>query len=142
MKLTGRFSTTVTPTALLALQRDFGALSRVPGFTDVRIDASGNVRAQFTPRDLFVPMPFALTVEVERLEASEAVLTVQAGRGSTLVDVGLRMEFAAEGAATTVSWAAEVAVRGPGASAGQRVVRDLVWVAIDEVLRGAAAVAA
>jgi carbon monoxide dehydrogenase subunit G len=63
------------------------------------------------------------------------------GVGPTALDVLLRLEFTHSGTVTVVSWTADVAVRGPGATVGQRVVRDLVSAALDEVLCDTAAMA-
>lgn len=141
MTLTGRFETTAAATALLALHGGPDALGAVPTLRNVHLDGSGNVRATFTPHATFVPMPFAITVAVERASAVGAALTVHATRGPTAVDVQLRLEFEPSATGTTVAWAADVAVRGPGATVGQRVVRDLVYAAVDEILRDTAAAA-
>ncbi|MGH3451578.1 MAG: SRPBCC domain-containing protein [Haloechinothrix sp.] len=141
MTLTGRFETSAAATALLALHGGPDALGALPTLRDVCLDGSGNVRATFTSRATFVPMPFAITVAVEHASASGAVLTVHATRGPTVVDVQLRLDFEPSGTGTAVVWTADVAVRGPGATVGQRVVRDLVYAAIDEVLRDTAAAA-
>lgn len=141
MTLTSRFETSAAATALLALHGGPDGLGAVSTLRDVRLDGSGNVRATFTPRATFVPMPFAITVAVDRASAAGAALTVHATRGPTAVDVRLRLEFEPSANGTAVAWAADVAVRGPGATVGQRVVRDLVHAAIDEVLRDTAAAA-
>ncbi|MBA0127586.1 hypothetical protein H0B56_18735 [Haloechinothrix sp. YIM 98757] len=139
--LTGRFDTPADAAALLALHGGPEALAAVPTLRGVRRDASGGIRAAFSPRGTFVPMPFALTVSVERASATGAQLAVRATRGQTAVDVQLRLGFEPSTSGTTVSWAADVSVRGTGATVGQRVVRDLVYAAIDEILRDTAAVA-
>lgn len=141
MKLTGRFETTASAAALLSLHGGTEALAAVPSLSEVRLDTSGTLRAVFTPRSTFVPMPFAVTIAVQRTGSAGAVLSVHGTRGPTALDVLLRLEFTHSGTATVVSWAADVAVRGPGATVGQRVVRDLVAAALDEVLRDTAAVA-
>lgn len=141
MTLTGQFETSAAATALLALHGGPDALGAVPTLRDVRLDGSGNVRATFTPRATFVPMPFAIAVAVERANAAAAVLTVHATRGPTAVDVQLRLEFEPSATGTSVAWTADVAIRGPGATVGQRVVRDLVYAAIDELLHDTAAAA-
>ncbi|MFO7191592.1 MULTISPECIES: SRPBCC domain-containing protein [Thermocrispum] len=142
MKLTGQFSSPADVAKLLALDGQLDQLERVPSLDDVRRDSSGRIRAIFTPRATFVPMPFAVVIAVEHAGQSDAALKVHASRGPTAVDVQLKLEFDQRDSGTSVSWHAEVAVRGPGASVGQRVVRDLVSAAIDEVLRETAAVAA
>ncbi|MBP2327870.1 carbon monoxide dehydrogenase subunit G [Kibdelosporangium banguiense] len=141
MKLTGRFETSTGATALLALQGGPDVLTAVPSLSSVRTDGAGNVRAIFTPRCTFIPMPFSITVAVQQARAAGAVLSVHGTRGPTAVDILLRLEFTQSPHGTSVSWTADVAVRGPGATVGQRVVRDLVSAALDEVLRDTAAVA-
>jgi len=141
MKLTGRFETTASAAALLSLHGGTEVLATVPSLSEVRLDGSGAVRAVFTPRSTFVPMPFAVTIAVRQSGAASAVLAVHGTRGPTALDVLLRLEFMHSGEGTVVSWAADVAVRGPGATVGQRVVRDLVAAALDEVLRDTAAAA-
>ncbi|MGW4213655.1 SRPBCC domain-containing protein [Lentzea sp. NPDC004789] len=141
MMLTGRFETSAAATALLALHGGVDALAAVPTLRDVRLDGSGNVRAVFTPRSTFVPMPFSITVAVQQAGAEGAVLSVHGTRGPTAVDVVLVLGFTPCPQGTYVSWAADVAVRGPAATVGQRVVRDLVSSALEEILHDTAAVA-
>lgn len=141
MTLTGQFETSVAATALLALHGGPEALAALPTLRDVRLDDTGAVRAVFTPRATAVPMPFTLRVAVQHASAAGAVLTVHATRGPTAVDVELRLEFETGAAGTIVSWSADVAVGGTGATIGQRVVGDVVYAVIDEVLRDTAAVA-
>jgi carbon monoxide dehydrogenase subunit G len=123
------------------LHGNHSALVAVPTLSDVRLDGSGVVRAVFTPRCTFVPMPFAITVAVERATAAGAALSVHGTRGPTALDIALQLDFLSGPQGTVVSWSAYVAVRGPAATVGQRVVRDLVSAALEEILHDTAAVA-
>jgi hypothetical protein len=148
MKINGQFVTPVSPASLLALPLRFAALGDGPSswaavgsLRDVRRDDAGVFRAVFTPPHAVVPIPLQVTITVQRAAADGALLYVHGRRGPHAVDVALTVDLSDEPGGTRVSWAADLAIRGPAAGVGQRVARDLASAAISDVLHQAAAAA-
>jgi carbon monoxide dehydrogenase subunit G (CoxG) len=141
MKINGHFVTPVSPAALLALRDGPGTWAEVGSLSDVRRDGAGVFRAVFTPPHAVVPIPLQVTITVQRAAADGALLHVHGRRGPHAVDVALTVDFSDEPGGTRVSWAADLAIRGPAAGVGQRVARDLASAAISDVLHQAAAAA-
>ena len=148
MKINGQFVTPVSPASLLALPLRFAALGDGPSswaavgsLREVRRDGAGVFRAVFTPPQAVVPIPLQVTITVQRAAADGALLSVHGRRGPHAVDVALTVDFSDEPGGTRVSWAADLAIRGPAAGVGQRVARDLASAAISDVLHQAAAAA-
>lgn len=148
MKINGQFVTPVPPASLLALPLRFAAFEDGPsswaaigGLRNVRRDDAGVIRAVFTPPHAVVPIPLQVTITVQRATADGALLHVHGRRGPHVVDVALTVDFTGEPGGTRVSWAADLAIRGPAAGVGQRVARDLARAAISDVLHQAAAAA-
>ncbi len=144
MKINGQFVTPVSPASLLALRDGPSSWAAVGSLSDVRRDDAGVFRAVFTPPHAVVPIPLLLTITVQRAAADGALLHVHGRRGPHAVDVALTVDFSDElggAAGTRVSWAADLAIRGPAAGVGQRVARDLASAAISDVLHQAAAAA-
>jgi hypothetical protein len=140
MKINGQFVTPVSPASLLALQ-DGPSWAAVGSLRDVRRDDAGVFRAVFTPPHAVVPIPLQVTITVQRAAADGALLYVHGRRGPHAVDVALTVDLRDEPGGTRVTWAADLAIRGPAAGVGQRVARDLATAAIGDVLHQAAAAA-
>ncbi|WP_128377189.1 SRPBCC domain-containing protein [Streptomyces cavernae] len=141
MRLTGEFTTAGSGAALAALAGRTDELKAVATLDEVTTDADGAVRALFTPATPFGPLPLRTRIRTERADASGAVLAVHAVRAQHAVDVRIELAFTAGESGSRVTWSAELALRGPAASVGQRVAREVANRAIAEVLRGAAALA-
>jgi Carbon monoxide dehydrogenase subunit G (CoxG) len=141
MKINGQFVTPVSPASLLALQDGPGSLAEVGSLSNVRRDDAGVIRAVFTPPHAVLPIPLQITITVQRAAADGALLHVHGRRGPHAVDVALTVDLSDDPGGTRVSWAADLAIRGPAAGVGQRVARDLASAAISDVLHQAAAAA-
>lgn len=141
MKLNGQFLAPVSPASLLALRNGQSGLATVNCLRDVRWDDAGVLRAVFTPPRTVVPIPLQVIITVKRADADGALLQVHGRRGPHAVDVALSVDFSSSAGGTHVTWSAELAVRGPAASVGQRVARDIATAAIIDVLHQAAAAA-
>ena len=141
MKINGQFVTPVSPASLLALQDGPSSWAEVGSLSNVRRDGAGVFRAVFTPPHAVVPIPFQVTISVQRAAADGALLHVHGRRGPNAVDVALTVDLTDEPGGMRVTWAADLAIRGPAAGVGQRVARDLATAAIGDVLHQAAAAA-
>jgi Carbon monoxide dehydrogenase subunit G (CoxG) len=141
MKINGQFVTPVSPASLLALQDGQGSWAEVGSLSNVRRDDAGVFRAVFTPPHAVVPIPLQITITVQRAAADGALLHVHGRRGPHAVDVALTVDLSDDPGGTRVSWAADLAIRGPAAGVGQRVARDLASAAISDVIHQAAAAA-
>lgn len=143
MKISGQFVTPTAADALRKLGEDDHKLSTVSGLQDVHTTGDGVIHAMYAPAALFVPSPFRVAIRTDRLDDNRAALRVHARLGPNAVDVQLTITFAntRKRPGTAVHWSADVAVRGPAASVGQRVTRDLATKALDEVLQATAAIA-
>ena len=138
MNVAGEFTSPAPPAALATLATDRSRLGAVAVLRDLVVDAD-TVRARFRPGSLFAGTTFDVAIRAGRVGPESAELHVVGRHGPHLVDVALRLGFVPAGSGSRVTWSAEVAVRGPMASVGQRVIRDLATRAIDEVLQQAAA---
>jgi carbon monoxide dehydrogenase subunit G len=141
MNITGAFTTATPVGGLRALGSRPELLEQVSTLRDVRAGGAAVVHAVFLPVIALGRIPLATTITTLEESETGARLRVTGRRGVQLVDVDLRLEFAAERDRTTVTWQAEVVVRGNAASVGQRVARDIAARAIGDVLAEAAAVA-
>jgi hypothetical protein len=141
MKINGQFVTPVSPASLLTLRDGPVSWAAVGSLRDVRRDDAGVFRAVFTPPHAVVPIPLQVTITVQRAAADGALLHVHGRRGPHAVDVALTVDLSDDPGGTRVSWAADLAIRGPAAGVGQRVARDLASAAISDVLHQAAAAA-
>jgi carbon monoxide dehydrogenase subunit G len=141
MKINGQFVTAVSPASLLAFRDGPSSWAAVGSLSNVRRDDAGVFRAVFTPPHAVVPFPLQVTITVQRVTADGALLSVHGRRGPHAVDVVLTVDLTDEPGGTRVSWAADLAIRGPAAGVGQRVARDLASAAISDVLHQAAAAA-
>ncbi len=141
MNITGAFTTATPVGGLRALGSRAELLEQVSTLRDVRAGGADVVHAVFLPVIALGRIPLATTITTLEESETGARLRVTGRRGVQLVDVDLRLEFAAERDRTTVTWQAEVVVRGNAASVGQRVARDIAARAIGDVLAEAAAVA-
>lgn len=138
MNVAGEFTSPVPPATLATLATDRSRLEQVAVLSDLVLDA-GTIRARFRPASLFAGTTFEVAIRPDRVGPESAELRVLGRHGPHLVDVALSLDFVPAGTGSRVTWSAEVAVRGPMASVGQRVIRDLATRAIDEVLQQAAA---
>lgn len=138
MNVAGEFTSPVPPATLATLATDRSRLGEVAVLSDLVIDAD-TIRARFRPASLFAGTTFEVAIRPGRVSPESADLHVLGRHGPHLVEVALSLAFAPAGSGSRVTWSAEVAVRGPMASVGQRVIRDLATRAIDEVLQQAAA---
>jgi carbon monoxide dehydrogenase subunit G len=141
VKVDGEFSSPAAPTALRTLGTDRDRLGDVRALSDLEVDGDGAIRGRFAPQSLFAGTTFDVVIRTVRVDGESAELHVSGRHGPHLVDVTLKIGFAAAGTGTRVTWSADVTARGPLASIGQRVLRDLAARAIGEVLHQAAAVA-
>lgn len=141
MNITGSFQTTTAVAGLRALAATPVVLEKVSTLRDVHAVAPGVVQAVFSPVISLGRIPLATTITMVDDTDSAAVLRVIGRRGVQSVDVGLQLQFTPTGAGTSVTWVADVVVRGNAASVGQRVARDIAARAIGSVLAEAAAVA-
>ena len=141
MKINGQFNTSASIAQLRALQGQPAALANVATLRDVSVAGGGVIEALFTPKTSFGRLPIAVRITPEPTGDNGGELRVHGRRGQHVIDVDIRLSFAGNGTATAVSWDADVVVRGPAASVGQRVARDLTRQAIADVLQAAAAAA-
>lgn len=141
MNIAGTISSPATPADLHALGSDRDRLSRVRVLSDLEIDGDQLIRGRFTPTSVIAGTTFDVVIRTGRVDADSAQLEVFGSHGPHRVDVALTITYAPAGAGSQVGWSAEVAVRGPLASVGQRVVGELATRAIGEVLEQAAGVA-
>lgn len=141
MNIAGTINSSATPAQLHGLGSDRDRLGRVGVLSDLVIDGDGLVRGRFTPTSVISGTTFDVVIRTGRVDAASAQLAVSGSHGPHRVDVALTIAYAPTGGGSQVSWSAEVVVRGPLASVGQRVVGDLATRAVGEVLEQAAAVA-
>lgn len=141
MNIAGTITSAATPAQLHGLGSDRDRLGRVAVLRDLVMDGDGLVRGRFTPTSVIAGTTFDVVIRTGRVDAESAQLSVSGRHGPHRIDVALIIGFAPTGAGSEVSWSADVVVRGPLASVGQRVVGDLAARAIGEVLEQAAVVA-
>ena len=141
MNIAGTISSPATPADLHALGSDRDRLSRVRVLSDLEIDGDKFIRGRFTPTSVIAGTTFDVVIRTGRVDADSAQLEVSGSHGPHRVDVAISIAYAPAGAGSQVTWSADVAVRGPLASVGQRVVGELATRAIGEVLEQAAGVA-
>jgi carbon monoxide dehydrogenase subunit G len=139
MRLTGRFTTTAGVAALTAIRAKPEKLSGVPTLHDIHLGADGAVHALFTPATSFGRFPIAVRIVPEATSDDGVQLRVHGRYGQSVVDVRIDLAFEAGDAGPVVNWDADLIVRGPAASIGQRVARDVAGRAIADVLESAAA---
>ncbi|MEW2113682.1 SRPBCC domain-containing protein [Streptomyces sp. NPDC005474] len=142
MRLTGEFTTPAPPVALAALGHDRQALQAVPAFHALSVDEDGTVVTVFTPTTPLGRLPLSTRIQTREASAQGAVLRVTAWRAQHAVDATIELRFVADGPGSRVLWEAELTVRGPAASVGQRVAREVATRAIGQTLQSAAALAA
>lgn len=136
--ITGTFSPPPGTVTLPALTGSVEALSRLPALHHVEAVDGGQLRAVFTPDTPFGRVPFQLRIVVDHADGRRAALRVHGRRGPHVVDVELTAELAAGAESTELHWTADVAVRGPAASAGRRVALDVAGRAIGDAVRAVA----
>ncbi|MGC9537481.1 SRPBCC domain-containing protein [Streptomyces sp. UG1] len=141
MRVTGEFTTRGSGSALAALADRTAELKSVATLDEVTTGPDGSVHALFTPATPFGPLPLRTRIRAEHAAADRALLSVHAVRAQHAVDVRMELTFTACESGSRVSWAADLTVRGPAASVGQRVAREVAGRAIAEVLQSAAALA-
>ena len=141
MHIGGEFITPGSGTALAALAGRTDDLKAVAALDDVTTGPDGSVRALFSPVTPFGRLGLRTRIRAERADAAGAVLTVHAVRAQHAVDVRIELGFVPVDQGSRVTWSADLTVRGPAASVGQRVAREVARRAIAEVLQGAAALA-
>lgn len=135
IKVTGEFTTSVSPTELLARSRDAARLGRVPALTAVSVDDAGVVHATFTVLLPLGRIPLHITVTPVAAGQQSVRLAVVAIRGPHRVDVDLTICCDPGPEGTTLSWTATVRLGGVAASVGQRVAPVISHSAINDVLR-------
>jgi carbon monoxide dehydrogenase subunit G len=141
MNIAGTITSSATPAQLHGLGSDRDRLDGVGVLSELVIDGDGLVRGRFTPTTVISGTTFDVVIRAGRVDAESAQLSISGRHGPHRVDVALTIAYAPTGDGSQVSWSADVVVRGPLASVGQRVVGDLATRAIREVLEQAAAVA-
>lgn len=141
MRIEGAFTTRATGDQMRELLGSAERVNEVPALTDVvRIDPR-TLAMVYSPRLVMGPVPLSTTIETVSESDERVDLLVTASRGAQAIEVALALRLEAADARSTVSWVADVAVRGNIASVGQRVARDLIARAIDDILTEAAHVA-
>jgi carbon monoxide dehydrogenase subunit G len=138
MKVEGVFPTDATVAQLHALFASPASLETVPCLAEVVRTDSRTLRMVFTPRLALGPVPLATAVVTTGASAERVELKVCGRHGAQMVDVALVVCLAPTELGTTVSWTADVVVRGAAASVGQRVAGDLAARAIGDLLASAA----
>ena len=141
MKIGGQFTAASSVGALRVLGTQPEKLAGVASLSDVVSAPGGGFTALFTPHTPFGRQPIATRVVTERADENGAALRVHGRRGPHVIDVELTISFAEAAEGTVVSWDAEVWVRGPAASVGQRVALDVARRAIGDLLVSSAACA-
>lgn len=138
MRVEGQFTTAASIETLRGLQARPERLGTVPTLDGVEPQSDGSLTALFTPATPFGRAPMAVRISTEQAHADGTRLRVNGRRGPHTVDVLLTVNAEQGAAGTAVRWAADVTVRGPGVSVGQRVAEDVARRAIGDVLVSAA----
>lgn len=141
MNISGKFGTASSAEALRRLGDAPGTLAHVSTLDEVEVDADGVIRARFSPETALGPLVLRIRIDVIARDERGARLRVVGQHGGHVVDVDLVLGFTSGAEGGEISWEADLVVRGPMASVGQRVAQDLVERAVSEVLREAAEVA-
>jgi carbon monoxide dehydrogenase subunit G len=134
MKVGGQFTVASSVGALRVLETQPEMLAGAASLSDVVSTPGGGFTALFTPTTPFGRQPIAARVVTERADDSGAALRVHGRRGPHVIDVELTITFVEASEGTVVSWEADVWVRGPAASVGQRVALDVARRAIGDLL--------
>lgn len=138
MKVLGEFTSRSGVDALRGLRDRTELLEGVATLSDVRPGREQSVRALFTPTTPFGQIPIAVHIVPLETNDRDASLRVHGRRGPHVLDVRLALSFTPLASGTQIAWQAEVDVRGPAASIGQRVAIDVARRAIEEVLAAVA----
>lgn len=138
MKVLGEFTTKSGVDALRSLRDRIDRLAQVPSLSEVRSAPGQSVRAMFSPATPFGQMPITVHIIPMETNGQDVRLDVHGRRGPHTLDVEIALTFASLVSGTHVKWLADIAVRGPAASVGQRVATDIAQRAIGEVLAAAA----
>ncbi|GAA1206956.1 SRPBCC domain-containing protein [Pseudonocardia alaniniphila] len=141
MKVGGQFTAASSVGALRVLGTQPEKLAGVEALSDVASTPDGGFTALVTPATPFGSQPIAARVVTERADESGASLRVHGRRGPHVIDVELAISFVEAPEGTVVRWEADVWVRGPAASVGQRVALDVARRAIGDLLVSSAACA-
>ena len=142
MKIGGQFTVASSVGALRVLGTQPEKLAGVASLSDVvSAPGGGGFTALFTPITPLGRQPIAARVVTERADEKGAELRVHGRRGPHVIDVELTISFVEASEGAVVSWEAEVWVRGPAASVGQRVALDVARRAIGDLLVSSAACA-
>ncbi|WP_017240872.1 SRPBCC domain-containing protein [Streptomyces sp. SS] len=141
MRIAGEFTTPSSGASLAGLTDRVDELTAVPTLDEVTNGPDGSVCALFSPVTPFGRLPLRTRIRTERADADGAVLAVHARRAQHAVDVTIELGFVPCDAGSRVTWSADLTVRGPAASVGQRVAREVAARAIAEVLQAAASLA-
>ncbi|WP_433286423.1 SRPBCC domain-containing protein [Pseudonocardia sp. CA-142604] len=141
MKVGGQFTVASSVGALRVLETQPEKLAGVASLSDVVSTPDGGFTALFTPATPFGRQPIATRVATERADERGAALRVHGRRGPHVIDVELTISFVEASEGTIVGWEADVWVRGPAASVGQRVALDVARRAIGDLLVSSAACA-
>jgi len=139
VKVGGQFTVASSVGALRVLETQPEMLAGVASLSDVVSTPGGGFTALFTPATPFGRQPIAARVVTERADESGAALRVHGRRGPHVIDVELTISFVEASEGTVISWEADVWVRGPAASVGQRVALDVARRAIGDLLVSTAA---
>lgn len=141
MRITGEFVTQASGAGLAKLACRTAELPAVAPLDDVTTGPDGSVHALFSPATPFGRLPLHTRIRAEHADEGGAVLAVHARRAQHAVDVRIELAFVPCESGSRVTWSADLIVRGPAASVGQRVAREVAGRAIGDVLRSAAALA-
>ena len=138
MKAGGQFTVASSVGALRVLETQPEKLAGVASLSDVVSMPDGGFTALFTPTTPFGRQPIVARVVTERADERGVALRVHGRRGPHVIDVELTISLVEASEGTVVSWEADVWVRGPAASVGQRVALDVARRAIGDLLVSAA----
>lgn len=138
MKVLGEFTTKSRVSALHDMRDRTDRLAGVPTLSDVTPAPGQSVRALFSPATPFGQIPIAVHIVPRETNGGDVRLRVHGRRGPHALDVELELRLTPLASGTCVNWRADIAVRGPAASVGQRVAIDVATRAIGEVLAAAA----
>lgn len=147
MRIGGSFTTPATVDQLRQLFGSPSQLEQISVLSDIDQPSAGLLTMVFTPHLALGPVPLLTTVRTLVDSGHGVELAVVGRRGHHSVDVTLRIELSTDDrdasglSGTALEWSADVVARGSVASVGQRVVRDLAFKAIDDLLMETAKVA-
>lgn len=138
MKIQGSFETASAPSALRGMVDTPEVLRQVKAFRSVEPQDDGSVRVDFAPRTALGWIRLDTVLRPGEVGDERATLHAVGTRGSSAVTGDVVISYAPQGAGSTVTWEADLVVRGPAASTSQRVADSIARKAVGEAIAQAA----